>query len=95
MGMMHDTVNNKEQLVHKILGDQFLEQIEQLRMATSALFASYPVVQSFLTPDGFAALLALVGRNSQGIGSSPFAVWVKKVDKLQVLFFADLTNLMF
>ena len=81
MSLMHDTVNKKDQLVHKMLGEQFQEQIEQLRLATMNIFASYPVVQCFLTPDGFANILALIGRNSQGIGSSPFALWVKNAEK--------------
>ncbi len=82
MGLMHDTVNKKEQLVHKMLGDKFADQIEQLRMATLQIFSAYPVVQSLLSPDGFAAILALIGRNSQGIGTSALAVWVKKAEKL-------------
>lgn len=82
MNLMHDTVNKKEALVHKMLGEKFTDQLEQLRMATASVFASFPVVQSLLSPDGFAALMALVGRNSQGVGTSAFAVWVKKVEKL-------------
>ena len=66
MSLMHDTVNHTEHLVHKMLGEQFAEQMEQLRMATLSVFASYPVVQSLLSPDGFAAIFALIGRNSQG-----------------------------
>ena len=82
MSLMHDTVNKKEQLAHKMLGERFADQLEQLRMACTTAFASYPVVQSFLSPDGFAAIFALIGRNSQGIGTSSFAVWTKKVEKL-------------
>ena len=66
MNLMHDTVNHKERLVHKMLGEQFADQLEQLRMATLTIFAAYPAVQSLLSPDGFAAILALIGRNSQG-----------------------------
>jgi len=82
MSLMHDTVNKKEQLAHKMLGERFVDQLEQLRLACTTAFASYPVVSSFLTPDGFAAIFALIGRNSQGIGTSAFAVWTKKVEKL-------------
>jgi len=82
LSLMHDTVNKKEDLVHKMLGDKFVDQLEQLRMATMTIFASHPVVHSLLTPDGFAALMALVGRNSQGIGTSAFAVWIKESEKL-------------
>ena len=66
MSLMHDTVNHKDHLVHKMLGEQFSDQLEQLRMATLHVFAAYPVVQSLLSPDGFAAIMALIGRNSQG-----------------------------
>ena len=66
MSLMHDTVNHKDHLVHKMLGEQFSDQLEQLRMATLSVFAAYPVVQSLLSPDGFASIMALIGRNSQG-----------------------------
>ena len=84
MNLMHDTVNLKDQLVHKMLGDKFVDQLEQLRMATMTVFAGHPIVHSLLTPDGFSALMALIGRNSQGIGTSAFAVWAKKSEKLSL-----------
>ena len=71
MNLMHDTVNHKDHLVHKMLGEQFSDQLEQLRMATLSVFAAYPIVQSLLSPDGFAAIMALIGRNSQGKFISP------------------------
>lgn len=36
----------------------------------------------FLTSDGFRQLLALLGRNQQGIGTSSLAVWVKNCEAL-------------
>lgn len=36
----------------------------------------------FLTPDGFRQLLALLGRNQQGVGTSALAVWVKNSEAL-------------
>ena len=33
--------------------------------------------ESWLTPEGFRQLFSLIGRNSQGIGTSPFSVWVE------------------
>ena len=48
------------------------------------VFGSVPAVQWFLTPDGFCSLFALVGRNGQGIGTSPLSQWVKRVEKLHV-----------
>ena len=81
MGFMHDTVNVKEELAHKLLGQEFRLQLETLRQAFLALFPQSPV-QSLLTPDGFTALFAMVGRNGQGIGTSPFSQWVKNVETL-------------
>lgn len=38
----------------------------------------------YLTPEGFRCLFALIGRNGQGIGTSPFSVWVANVAKLNL-----------
>ena len=58
---------------HKLLGEQFAEQLETLRLATGKVFGSCAETSSslqwFLTPEGFASLFALVGRNGQGIGN--------------------------
>ena len=35
-------------------------------------------------PDGFQSLVALVGTNAQGVGTSPFSEWVKKVTALEL-----------
>lgn len=47
-------------------------------------YQSEPSVRWFLTPDGFDSLLALVGRNGQGVGTSPLSQWVKTVEKLKL-----------
>ncbi len=36
----------------------------------------------FLTSDGFRQLLALLGRNQQGVGTSSLATWVKNCEAL-------------
>lgn len=36
----------------------------------------------FLTPEGFCSLMALIGTNGQGIGTSPLAMWVNAVLEL-------------
>lgn len=36
----------------------------------------------FLTANGFRQLLALLGRNQQGVGTSPLAMWVKNSEAL-------------
>lgn len=38
----------------------------------------------WFTPDGFRSLLALVGTNGQGIGTSAFSRWVKNVSALDL-----------
>jgi hypothetical protein len=35
-------------------------------------------------PDGFQSLVALVGTNGQGVGTSPFSEWVRKVSELEL-----------
>ena len=68
---MHGAVNEKEELTHKLLGDQFAGVLEQLRHAAGVAF-NQPQVQQLLTPEGFITLFALIGRNGQGIATSPF-----------------------
>jgi len=76
-------------ICHKLLGEQFSQQLETLRLATGKVFSTAAEnnssLQWFLTPEGFASLFALVGRNGQGIGTSPFGQYVKNVDKLSSL----------
>lgn len=38
----------------------------------------------WLTPEGFLKLFVLIGRNSQGVGTSPFATYVSNVEKLDI-----------
>ncbi len=40
--------------------------------------------QWFLTSDGFRQLLALLGRNQQGVGTSSLAIWVKNCEALSI-----------
>ena len=84
MTFMHDTVNIKDQVSHKLLGESFGDQLEILRQCFLTLFPQ-PVLATFLaTPDAFQTLFALIGRNGQGIGSSSFSQWVRRVEKLHL-----------
>ncbi|CAK1585579.1 unnamed protein product [Parnassius mnemosyne] len=74
----HRTVNEDAELVHKLLGEQFTEQLNTLRELTANVINGDHVEQ-FLTPEGFCSLMALVGTNGQGIGTSPLALWVNSV----------------
>ena len=73
----------QSEFTHKMLGAEFSAQLEQLRLATLQLFPQ-PCVQPLLTPDGFQSLFALIGRNGQGIATSPFSMWLKKTEKIRL-----------
>ncbi|KAL4716148.1 hypothetical protein ACJJTC_013925 [Scirpophaga incertulas] len=74
----HRTVNEDAELVHKLLGEQFTDQLNTLRELTSNV-VNGDYIQEFLTPEGFCSLMALIGTNGQGIGTSPLAQWVNAV----------------
>ena len=78
---MSSTRSDDDSLTHKLLGEEFLDSLEGLRVATSRCFTQ-ECVQPFLTGEGFRSLFALVGRNGQGIASSPWSVYVKNTAKL-------------
>lgn len=83
MQFCHRTVNEEEEIAHKLLGTEFSAQLEALRgIMERALGASE--VQHWLTPEGFRSLVALVGTNGQGIGTSPLSRWVRNCDNLEV-----------
>ncbi len=65
-------------MVHKLLGDEFGRQREELRQRLLVLFPQESV-RPMLSQEGFSALLSLVGRNGQGVATSPYSQWVKKV----------------
>lgn len=82
LSFLHSASSDQEHTCLKILGDKFAEPLERLRLASIQLFAAKPDhIDWFLTPDGFISLFALVGRNGQGVGSSSFATWVKRLEK--------------
>merc|ERR1712179_559030 len=76
MSFMHG-LTSQDTLVHKLLGPKFIQQVEDLRQVAAQFFTD-PAVSWFMTPEGFTALFALIGRNGQGIGSSPLSHWIKK-----------------
>ncbi|PSN44796.1 SET and MYND domain-containing protein 5 [Blattella germanica] len=79
----HRTVNEEEEIAHKLLGEQFSGQLQLLReLMAQALYSDS--VQEWFMPDGFRSLVALVGTNAQGVGTSPFSEWVKKVTELEL-----------
>ncbi|XP_076367305.1 SET and MYND domain containing, class 5 isoform X2 [Tachypleus tridentatus] len=79
----HNTVNEEEQIAHKLLGERFQVQLEQLReLLSKALFEE--CIYHWFTPEGFRSLIALVGTNGQGVGTSPLSVWTKNCDALDL-----------
>ncbi|XP_063230285.1 histone-lysine N-trimethyltransferase SMYD5 isoform X1 [Bacillus rossius redtenbacheri] len=81
MQFCHRSSSEEQQLVHKLLGEQFAGQVDVLRqLASEALCAD--CVRQWLTPEGFVSLLALVGTNAQGVGTSPLSAWVSRVSAL-------------
>lgn len=76
-------VNEEKKIYHKILGVNFETQMEQLFQAFCNAFQEEEFAM-FTTPDAFKSLMAMIGTNSQGIATSPFAEWVKKVSDLEM-----------
>lgn len=66
-------------LVHKLFGDHFESRREEIRLAIGS-FLHFEEVADFLTPDGFATLLTLIGSNSQGIGTNSFTSWYRNFE---------------
>nr|CAB3266419.1 SET and MYND domain-containing protein 5 [Phallusia mammillata] len=79
----HQCKNESEEIVHKLLGDQFKDQLHMLREQLKSLFYSDDIAHWF-TVEGFEKLFALLGTNQQGIGSSALSVWVHNCDNLDL-----------
>ncbi|XP_072390243.1 protein-lysine N-trimethyltransferase SMYD5 [Diabrotica undecimpunctata] len=79
----HRTINEDADLAHKLLGDKFADQLSLLH---SSLVAAIPNdgIEQFLTYEGFLSMLALIGTNGQGVGTSAIAQWVANTEKLNL-----------
>lgn len=75
--------DEESQLFHKILGDSFSAQLEDLFKGMMQVFSSDPDFQLWLTPDSFKRLFVLVGTNGQGIGTTSVGEWAKRVGNLE------------
>ncbi|XP_058119526.1 histone-lysine N-trimethyltransferase SMYD5 [Anopheles ziemanni] len=79
---VHKSVNEDLLIFHKMLGEKFTKQIEQLYSLFAVAFnVGSDERLSWLTVDSFKSLIALVGTNGQGIGTSSFGDWVKNVSE--------------
>lgn len=79
------SVNEDLSICHKILGEKFTNQIAELHQAFVQVFASDEILEKYLTLEGLTQIFAMIGTNAQGIGTSSFAGWVKKVGDLEGL----------
>ncbi|XP_053670061.1 histone-lysine N-trimethyltransferase SMYD5 [Anopheles nili] len=82
---VHKSVNEDLFIFHKMLGEKFTSQIAELH----TLFCKAFKVETddrlnWLNIDGFKSLVALVGTNGQGIGTSSFGDWVKNVSACEI-----------
>ncbi|XP_060525378.1 histone-lysine N-trimethyltransferase SMYD5 [Cylas formicarius] len=77
LGFCHRSINEEAELAHKFLGAKFADQLTLLH---NLLLAAIPKegIEQFLTPQGFQSLLALIGTNGQGVGTSPFSQWTSR-----------------
>lgn len=79
------SVNEDLSICHKILGERFTEQLTELHQAFVQVFSDEEILGKYLTIEGLTHLFAMIGTNSQGIGTSSFASWVKSVSELNTL----------
>lgn len=78
-------INEDLSICHKILGEKFTDQLAELHHAVALLFGDEEILGRYLSREGLTQLFALIGTNSQGIGTSSFAEWVKNVPDLETL----------
>lgn len=79
------TINEDISLCHKMLGEKFCDQISELFEIVLRIYEKDEnVLGKYLSYDGFVSLLALIGTNSQGIGTSSFANWVKNIGEYEM-----------
>jgi len=67
---------------HKVLQPEFIAKLEILRDGLLQMYGSQPLVEQLLQRDNFIALIALIGMNGQGIGSSSFADYCNRLDAM-------------
>ncbi|CAH2003454.1 unnamed protein product [Acanthoscelides obtectus] len=83
LSFCHRSVNEDKDLAHKFLGSEFAQHISILH---DLLVKAVPNegIEQFLTLEGFQSLLALIGTNGQGVGTSAISQWVKNVTEMEL-----------
>lgn len=81
--------HDNEQIVHKFLGPAFVNQVSVLRdllrtAMRSLLRENIALCDDLLSVEGFHALLAMIGTNGQGVGTSAISQWVERCTAAQV-----------
>lgn len=84
MGFCHRMVNEDADLAHKLIGEQFVGQIDLLLSILKQSINS-EAIEQWLTSEGFRSLLALIGTNGQGVATSAISVWVKNCGQLELV----------
>jgi len=82
-GFVSSAVNREEHIAHKLLGEKFKAQKEVLREQLMATFFEESI-HHWYTAEGFNSMIALIGTNGQGIGSSSISKWVSETDELEL-----------
>lgn len=79
----HHTRNENAELVHKMLGEKFAGQLSMLHSLLLQA-VSHHGVEDLLTVEGFQMLLAIIGTNGQGLGTSAISQWVMRSSELSL-----------
>lgn len=77
----HKTTNEEINLSHKLIGEKFKDQVNLLHSLLLQAITTNGIEQ-LLSLDGFHSLLALLGTNGQGVGTSAISQWVLKTSQL-------------
>jgi len=80
-GEFYQAVENRGN-THKVLKPEFISQLDLLRDGLLQIFGSNSLVQQLLLRENFISLIALIGMNGQGIGTSSFADYCKRLEEL-------------
>ncbi|CAG9808176.1 unnamed protein product [Chironomus riparius] len=76
--------NEDLQLCHKMLGEKFSIQLSQIHKEVQRIFGNDDQLAKYISYDGFVSLLAILGTNAQGIGTSSFAHWVQSISEMDM-----------
>lgn len=83
MQFCHRTINKEQELAHQLIGEKFTNQISLLhQLLVEAI--PHEGVEQFLSLDAFYNLLALIGTNGQGVGTSAVSQWVTNANDLNL-----------